>query len=256
MHSIHPKANIGINSQIGNFVTIEADVVIGDNCKIGPNAVIVSGTRIGDNCSIHSGAVVGGDPQDLKYAGEKTTLRIGNNVTIREFCTINRGTTDRQETVIGDNCLLMAYVHVAHDCILGNNVILSNTVNVAGHVVIDDHAILGGGTLVHQFVRIGQHVMIGGGSLVRKDVPHFVKAAREPLSYIGINSIGLQRRGFDQEVINTIQGVYRQIFQKSSNVAKAIADVNSNFDQSNERDQIIKFISESERGIMKGHSNS
>ncbi len=255
MHNIHPNAQIGDNAQIGSFVTIQDEVTIGNNVKIGPNAVILSGTQIGDDCSIHSGAVVGGDPQDLKYNGESTLLKIGNNVSIREFCTINRGTTDRGETVIGNNCLLMAYVHVAHDCVLGNNVIMSNTVNLAGHVEIDDFAILGGGTLVHQFVHIGKHVMVGGGSLVRKDVPPFVKAAREPLSYIGINSIGLQRRGFNQEVITSIQGIYRQIYQKSSNTAKAVEDVKAQFAESSERDEILDFISNSERGIMKGFAS-
>ena len=255
MNNIHKDASIGSNSKIGSYVTIESDVIIGDDVVIGPNAVILSGTRIGNGCKIHSGAVVGGDPQDLKYAGEQTYLEIGNNVTIREFCTINRGTTDRLKTVIGSNCLLMAYTHVAHDCILGDNVILSNTVNVAGHVKIDDYAILGGGTLVHQFASIGKHVMIGGGSLVRKDVPPYVKAAREPLSYVGVNSIGLQRRGFDKEVISEIQDIYRQIYQKSSNIANGVTDVTDLFAQSESRDEILEFISQSERGIMKGHTS-
>jgi len=255
MNNIHKDAKIGANSQIGSYVTIESDVEIGDDCVIGPNAVIISGTRIGNGCKIHSGAVVGGDPQDLKYAGEETFLEIGNNVTIREFCTINRGTTDRYKTLVGNNCLLMAYTHIAHDCILGDNVILSNTVNVAGHVKIDDYAILGGGTLVHQFASIGKHVMIGGGSLVRKDVPPYVRAAREPLSYIGVNSVGLQRRGFDKEIIGDIQDIYRQIYQKSSNIANGVTDVTELFAETSHRGEILDFISQSERGIMKGHNS-
>lgn len=254
-NNIHKDAKIGVNSKIGSYVTIESDVVIGDDCIIDANAVVISGTRLGNGCRVHSGAVVGGDPQDLKYAGEKTYLEIGDNVTIREFCTINRGTSDRLKTVVGSNCLLMAYTHIAHDCILGDNVILSNTVNVAGHVKIDDYAILGGGTLVHQFASIGKHVMIGGGSLVRKDVPPYVKAAREPLSYVGVNSIGLQRRGFDKDVISEIQDIYRQLYQKSSNIANGVTDVTEIFSQSAIRDEILGFISQSERGIMKGFSS-
>lgn len=253
LNNVHPDAQIGKNVHISPYVTIEADVVIGDNCWFGPNAVVLSGTRMGEGCKIHSGAVVGGDPQDLKYAGEKTTLEIGNNVTVREFATLNRGTSAAGKTVIGDNCLLMAYVHIAHDCIIGNNVIMSNSVNVAGHVEVDDYAILGGVTAVHQFVKIGKHVMIGGGSLVRKDVPPYVRAAREPLSYVGVNSIGLQRRGFDADVIKNIQDIYRTIFQKSGNVAHAIEEVNNQFTDSQAKSDILDFISNSERGIMKGH---
>ncbi len=254
--SIHPQAKIGSGTTIGPFVTIEEDVKIGKNCQIGPNVVILNGTTIGDDCKIHSGAVIGGDPQDLKYAGEKTTLVIGDRVTIREFCTLNRGTSDRLTTSIGNDCLLMAYVHVAHDCIIGNQVILANSVNIAGHVVVDDYAILGGLTAVHQFVKIGKHVMIGGGSLVRKDVPPYVKAAREPLSYVGVNSIGLQRRNFSAESITRIQDMYRSLYQKSSNIAKGVELLQDQFPDSQERKDILNFIESSERGVMKGVTNT
>lgn len=254
MNFIHPKATIGKDVTISPFVTVEEDVVIGDGCWLGPNCVIMSGTRMGKNCKVHSGAVVGGAPQDLKYNGEATTLEIGDNVTIREFCTLNRGTIDRMTTKIGNNCLLMAYVHIAHDCIIGDNVILANSVNVAGHVCIDDYAILGGVTAVHQFVKIGKHVMIGGGSLVRKDVPPYVKAAREPLAYIGVNSIGLQRREFTSETIENIHQMYRTLFQKSSNISKGAELVRETFASSKEKDELLKFIEESERGIMRGKS--
>ncbi len=256
MQNIHEKAKIGKRANIAPFVTIEEDVVIGDDCWIGPNAVILNGTRIGNGVKIHSGAVVGGEPQDLKYAGEYTTLQIGNNVTIREFCTLNRGTTDRETTLIGNDCLFMAYVHVAHDCIIGNNVILANSVNVAGHVAIDEYAILGGLTAVHQFVRIGKHVMIGGGSLVRKDVPPYVRAAREPLCYAGVNSVGLQRRDFSSDAIKQIQGMYRTLYQKSSNVAKGVVEVENSFEDTKERKELLDFIAFSERGLMKGHLNT
>lgn len=252
LSNIHPDARIGKNVQISPFVTIEGDVEIGDDTWIGPNACILDGTRIGENCKIYPGAVIGAAPQDLKYTGEHSILEIGNNVTIREYCTLNRGTKAAWTTTIKDNCLLMAYVHVAHDCFLEENVILANNVNLAGHIHIEKYAILGGLTAVHQFVRIGEHTMIGGGSLVRKDVPPYVKAAREPISYAGINSIGLSRRGFTQERIKEIQDAYRFLFVKGFNTSQATDLIEINIPDSIEKNKIISFVKSSQRGIMKG----
>jgi len=215
LRNIHPKAKIGKNVTIAPFVTIEEDVVIGDNSEIKASACIQNGTRMGEGCKVFPGAIVGSIPQDLKYKGEKTTLEIGNNVIIREYCTVNIGTNASGKTIVGDNCLIMAYVHVAHDCIVGANSILANCVNLAGHIEIGEKSILGGMTAVHQFVRIGAHSMISGGSLVRKDVPPYIKAAREPLSYTGVNSIGLRRRGFSEDQIHNIQDIYRLLYVRS-----------------------------------------
>ncbi|MEP7268025.1 MAG: acyl-ACP--UDP-N-acetylglucosamine O-acyltransferase [Saprospiraceae bacterium] len=253
LSQVHPDARIGKNVHISPFVTIEGDVTIGDNTWIGPNACILNGSRLGNNCKIFPGAVVGAVPQDLKFSGENSILEIGNNVTIREYCTLNRGTKANWTTRIKDNCLLMAYVHVAHDCVLEENVILANNVNLAGHIHIAKYAILGGLTAVHQFVRVGEHVMIGGGSLVRKDVPPFVKAAREPISYAGINSIGLSRRGFSEDTIKEIQDAYRYLFVKGYNTSQALELIENNIPPSAEKSKILEFIKSSERGIMKGY---
>jgi UDP-N-acetylglucosamine acyltransferase len=253
--NVHPEAKIGNNVTIEPFATIHKDVVIDDGSWIGPNAIIWDGARLGKNVKIYPGASVSSVPQDLKFAGEKTETHIGDNTVIREYVTISRGTTDKMKTAIGKNCLLMAYVHVAHDCIIGNNCILVNTVQVAGHVTIDDWAIIGGASALHQFVKVGAHVMVSGGSLVRKDVPPFTKAAREPLSYAGINTVGLRRRGFSSEKIGEIQEIYRYIFLKGLNNTKAIEMVESVVPVSEERDYILNFIKSSERGIMKGYGS-
>src|ERR1700712_5898045 len=209
---IHPQAKIADNVVIEPFVTIDKDVVIGEGTWIGPNVSIMNGARIGKNCRIFPGAVISGIPQDLKFAGKETTVEIGDNTTIRECVTINRGTKDRWKTVIGNNCLIMAYCHVAHDCVVGNNCIFSNNTTLAGHVTIGDYVVLAGMVAIHQFVQVGSHAFVTGGSLVRKDVPPYVKAAREPLSYVGINSIGLKRRGYTTEKINHILDIYRILF--------------------------------------------
>ncbi|NMM48599.1 acyl-ACP--UDP-N-acetylglucosamine O-acyltransferase [Marinigracilibium pacificum] len=250
---IHPNAKIGTNVTISPFVTIEDDVEIGDNTWIGPNVTIMSGSRIGQNCKIFPGAVIGAVPQDLKFKGEKTKAVVGDNTVIRECVTINRGTVDREETRVGSNCLLMAYVHLAHDCLVGDNCIIANAVQVAGHVEIDDFAIIGGASAVHQFAKIGAHVMVSGGSLVRKDIPPYVTAGREPISYCGVNSVGLRRRGFDNEKINQIQEIYRIIYQKGLNRSRSIDQIRLEIPASKERDYIINFISGSDRGIMKGY---
>ncbi len=252
---IHPQAKIAENVVIDPFVTIHKDVVIGEGTWIGSNATIMNGARIGKNCRIFPGAVISAVPQDLKFGGEDTLVVIGDNTTIRECVTINRGTSDRKETRVGNNVLLMAYTHIAHDCVVGNNCILANGVQLAGHTTVDDFAIIGGMSAVHQFVSVGAHVMISGGSLVRKDVPPYTKAGREPLSYVGINSVGLRRRGFSSEKINEIQDIYRVLFLKNSNTTKALDLVEAGFKPTEERDEIINFIRNSNRGVMKGFGN-
>ncbi|MEP6648106.1 MAG: acyl-ACP--UDP-N-acetylglucosamine O-acyltransferase [Saprospiraceae bacterium] len=252
MNNIHRNAKIGRDVHVGPFTTIEEDVVIGKGCRIGANASILNGTRIGDHCNIFPGAVVGASPQDLKFEGENSTLEIGNHVTIREYCTINRGTKASFKTSIGDHSLLMAYVHVAHDCIIANNCILANNVNLAGHIHIGHHTVVGGLVAVHQFVKIGEHVMVGGGALVRKDIPPFVKAAREPLSFVGVNVTGLKRRGFAQEQIHLIQDIYRILFVRGYNITQAVAFIKDSIAESPEKTAILDFVDQSERGIMRG----
>jgi len=252
---IHPQAKIAHNVVIEPFSTIHKNVVIEEGTWIGPNVTIFEGARIGKNCKVYPGASISAIPQDLKFGGEETETHIGDNTVIREYVTISRGTVDKHKTLIGDNCLLMAYVHVAHDCTIGDNCILVNAVQLAGHVTIDDYAIIGGSSAIHQFVNIGAHVMVSGGSLVRKDVPPYTKAAREPLTYCGINSIGLRRRGFTSEKINEIQEVYRYIFLRGLNNSKAMDLAELELPPSKERDEIIKFIRGSDRGVMKGYSH-
>jgi UDP-N-acetylglucosamine acyltransferase len=254
--NVHPEAKIGNNVTIEPFATVQKDVVIGDDCWIGPNSILWDGTRLGKNVKIYPGASVSSIPQDLKFAGEQTETHIGDNTVIRESVTISRGTTDKFKTVIGKNCLLMAYVHIAHDCVVGNNCIFANAVQVAGHVTIEDWAIIGGASALHQFVRVGAHVMVSGGSLVRKDIPPFTKAAREPLTYAGINTIGLRRRGFSSEKITEIQEIYRYIFLKGVNNSKALELVENAVPDSDERKYIVDFIKTSERGIMKGYGGN
>jgi UDP-N-acetylglucosamine acyltransferase len=252
---IHPDAKIAASVVIDPFVTIDKNVVIGEGTRIGSNVTILEGTRIGKNCNIFPGAVIGAIPQDLKFKGEDTLAIIGDNTTIRECVTINRGTIAKNKTVVGDNCLIMAYSHVAHDCIVGNNVILGNGTQLAGEVIIDDFAILSAHILVHQFSHIGSHVMIQGGSGVNKDVPPYVKAGRDPLSYAGINSIGLRRRGFTNEQIRDIQDIYRYLFQSRMNTSLAIERIEAELPATKERDEILQFVRNSPRGIIKGYSN-
>jgi len=250
---VHPQAKVANNVIIDPFVTIEKNVEIGEGSWIGHHATIMEGARIGKNCRIFPGAVISAIPQDLKFDGEETTVHIGDNTTIREFVTVNRGTKASYKTVIGKNCLLMAYVHVAHDCVIGNNVILANAATLAGHIEIDDFAIVGGLAAVHQFVKIGAHSMISGGGMARKDIPPYTKAAREPLSYVGVNSIGLRRRGFTNEQINQIQEIYRIIYRKNYNVSQAVNIIEADVPATPERDEILTFIAGSARGIMKGY---
>jgi UDP-N-acetylglucosamine acyltransferase len=251
---IHPDAKIADNVTIDPFVTIYGDVEIGEGTWIGPNVTIMDGARIGKNCRIFPGSVISGVPQDLKFKGEITTAEIGDNTVIRECVTINRGTAEKYKTVVGKNCLLMAYAHVAHDCILGDNIILANSVTLAGHVTIDDHAILEGMAAVGQFLRIGAHSFVAGGTLVRKNVPPFTKAAREPISYVGINSVGLRRRGFSDESILRIEDIYRTLYVRGYSLSKAIGLVEQDAPESPEKKDILEFIYDSKNGIMKGYS--
>ena len=255
----HPQSNVSSDAKIGKnvkidaFVTVEEDVEIGDETWIGPNAVIMKGTRIGKKCKIFPGAVIAGEPQDMKFKGEYSTVEIGDNTAIHEFATINRGTSARGKTSVGSNCLLMSYTHVAHDCEIQDNCILGSYAGLAGEVEVDNFAIISPGTLVHQFVRIGAHVMIQGGSKVTKDIPPFILAGREPLTYTGINSVGLRRRNFSNEIIYEIQEVYRIIYQRNLNISDAVDFVEANLPASNERDEIILFIRNSKRGIIRGY---
>ena len=250
---VHPGAKIANNVVIEPFVSISNNVIIGEGTWIGSNVTIMEGARIGKYCNVYSGAVISAPPQDLKYAGEETLTIIGDNTTIRECVTINRGTMDRQQTLIGNNCLIMAYSHIAHDCIVGNHCIFSNNSTLAGHINIGNHVILAGMTAIHQFCSIGDHAFISGGSLVRKDVPPYVKAAREPLSYVGINSVGLRRRGFSAGKIREIQNIYRILYQKNYNTTQAAEILEAEMEVTRERDEILQFIKDSQRGIMKGY---
>ncbi|MEZ4811004.1 MAG: acyl-ACP--UDP-N-acetylglucosamine O-acyltransferase [Allomuricauda sp.] len=253
---VHPGAKIAKNVVIEPFTTIHNNVTIGEGTWIGSNVTIMEGARIGKNCNIFPGAVISAMPQDLKYQGEETTVHIGDNTTIRECATINKGTADRMKTVIGNNCLIMAYCHIAHDCLVGDGSIFSNNSTLAGHVTIGKNVVLAGMVAVHQFVSIGNHAFVTGGSLVRKDVPPFVKAAREPLSYVGINSVGLRRRGFEADKIREIQNIYRILYQKNYNNSQAVSIIEAEMEATPERDEILQFIRDSQRGIMKGYFSS
>lgn len=251
---VHPQAQLADSVTVEPFASIEEDVSIGANTVIGRNSVIMKGTRIGSNCEIFPSAVIGAIPQDLKFKGEYTEVFIGNNTTIREFVTINRATNDRKKTVVGDNCLLMAYVHVAHDCQIGNNCIISNVGNLAGHVVLEDWVILEGLVAVQQFVRIGAHAFVAGAGLVRKNIPPYIKAAREPLSFMGVNVVGLKRRGFKDDCIKDIQKIYKTIFVHNANITKAVKAVQAQNIFSTYRTEILDFIANSPKGIIKGYS--
>lgn len=251
---VDPRAKIGSNVTIDAFATVAGDVEIGDGTHIYSNAVIMDGARIGRNCRIFPGAVIAGIPQDLKFRGEETTAIVGDNTTLRECVTVNRGTASRGYTAVGSNCLIMAYSHIAHDCVVGDNVIISNATQVAGEVEIDNFAVIGGGTMIHQFCRLGQHVMIQGGALINKDIPPYVKAAREPIAYTGVNTVGLHRRGFTEEQINNIMDIYRELYMSRLNVSDAIKQIEMNTPASAERDIILKFITESKRGIIRGYN--
>lgn len=249
---VHPDARLGENVTVDPFAYIAGNVTIGDGTWVGPNATIMDGARIGKNCRIFPTAVVSGIPQDLKFRGEESTAELGDKTTLREGSTVNRGTAAVGKTIIGENCLLMSYSHVGHDCSIGNNCIIGNTTGLAGEVKVDDWAILSAGTMVHQFTHIGAHVMIGGGSKVRSDVPPFIKADRDPLCYLGLNIVGLTRRGFEKERIDEIHNIFRAIYQSNMNVSQALEFIEKEFKPSADRDYILEFIRKSERGIIRG----
>jgi UDP-N-acetylglucosamine acyltransferase len=253
--NIHPEAKIGNDVIIEPFTTIYEDVVIGDGTWIGPNVTIFNGARIGENCKIFPGAVISAIPQDLKFDNEVTTTEIGDNCIIRECVTINRGTTDKNKTVIGKNCLLMAYVHVAHDCIVGDHCILANCVNLAGHVILGDFVIIEGVVGVQQFVKIGDHAFIAAGSNVRKNVPPYIKAARSPLIFAGVNTEGLRRRGFTAVAVTQIEDIYRNIYTRGLNVSNAVKVIEQEEPTSKEKEIILKFIEDSTKGIIRGPLN-
>jgi UDP-N-acetylglucosamine acyltransferase len=251
---IHPNARLATNVKVDPFSVIHQNVEIGEGTWIGSNVTIMEGARVGRNCRIFPGAVIAAIPQDLKYEGEQTTVEIGDNTTIREFVTVNRGSKDRWTTKVGNNCLIMAYSHIAHDCIVGNNCIMSNNTQMAGHVIMGDNAILAGMCAIHQFVQIGQYAFVSGGSLVSKDVPPYIKAGRTPLSYAGVNSVGLKRKGFSLDRINQILDIYRIIYNKGMNTSQALNFIEEELPATDERDEIVTFIRESGRGIIKRYT--
>ena len=253
--NIHPEAKLAEGVIVESFTTIHKNVEIGEGTWIGPNVTIFEGARIGKNCKIFPGSVISAIPQDLKFDEEITTAEIGDNCIIRECCTINRGTTDRMKTVVGDNCLLMAYVHIAHDCIIGNNCILANCVNIAGHAILGDFVIIEGVAGVQQFIHIGDHSFIASGSNVRKNIPPYVKAARDPLTFAGVNSVGLRRRGFTSEAVAQIEDIYRNIYTRGLNVTNAIKVIEQEAPKSKEKDVILNFIEGSTKGIIRGPLN-
>lgn len=250
---VHPGAILGKDVKVDPFAYIDDNVVIGDGTWIGPNATVLWGARIGKQCQIFPTAVISGIPQDLKFRGEETTAEIGDNTTVREGATVNRGTAAVGKTVVGRNCLLMAYTHIGHDCAIGDSCIIGNGCGLAGEVKVDDYAIISGGTLVHQFARIGGHVFIGGGSKVRIDVPPFIKADREPLAFMGLNSVGLARRGFSKERVDEIHEIYRAMYNRGMNVSQALEFIEKEFKSSPDRDYIIEFFRKSERGVIRAN---
>lgn len=249
------KAQLGNDVSIGPFSTIEDDVVIGDGTWIGPRVHVANGSRLGKNCKVFPGAVVGGPPQDLKYKGEPTTLEMGNNVVVRECVTLNRATAETGRTIIGNDCLFMAYTHVAHDCRVGNNVILANCSPLGGHVHLGDFVIIGGLSPVHQFVHIGEHAMVGGGFRVVKDVPPYILCGQEPLVFERLNIIGLRRRGFTPKAIDLLDKTYRLLYKSNLNVSQAVARIKEEVELVPEVKNVLDFIAASTRGILPGHSH-
>ena len=249
---VDPQAQIGANVEVAPFAFIGPNVTVGAGAWIGPHATVLGDTTIGEECKLFPGCVIGADSQDLKYKGEPTTVEIGARTSIRECVTIHKATTDKMVTRVGSDCLIMAYVHIAHDVQVGDHVILANSCNVAGHVVIEDHVIIEGMVGIQQFVRIGKHAFIAGGSLVRKNVPPYIKAAREPLSYIGINGIGLRRRGFDIDRIQSIEDIYRTLYVLNNNMTQAVKAAELELPTSDDKDTVLSFIRQSDKGIIRG----
>lgn len=256
--TVSPNAKLGENVEVGPYAFIDDNVVIGDNCKIHPHATIYPYVTMGSGCQVFPGAVVGAVPQDLKFEGEVTYVEIGDNVTIRECATINRGTkaSGKGVTKVGSNTLIMSYVHIAHDCRVGNHCILVSYVGIAGETEVDDWAIIGGSTVVHQFSHIGTHAMVGGGTAVNKDIPPYAICGRTPICFAGVNLVGLRRRGFESDTIRTIKDIYDTIYYQGYNVSDACSKVEAGFPQSVERDTILEFIRNSQRGIVRAGDSS
>lgn len=252
LSSVHPDAKLGEGVQVGPFTSISGDVVIGAGTLIHSNVVIMDGARIGSHCEIFPGSVISAVPQDLKFANEYTTTEIGDHTIIRECVTIHRGTTDKMKTVVGSHCLLMGYVHIAHDCIVGNHCILANYTGLSGHNILGDYVILEGKVGSQQFIEVGSHAFVAGASLIRKNIPPYVKVAREPLTFAGVNTIGLRRRGFSDQAVEQIENAYRIIFVQNQNVSKGLAQVEADLPDSPEIRSIIEFIRRSDKGVIKG----
>lgn len=248
---VHPKAQLGQDVKIGPYAIVEEETVIGDGTQIGPHAIIANGSTLGKNCKISAGAVIGTEPQDLKFANEKTFVEIGDHTTVREYATVNRGTSHSYVTRVGSHCLLMAYSHVAHDCQLGNHVVIANSVNMAGHVIIGNYVGIGGLTAIHQFVHIGEHAFIGGGLRVSQDIPPFVLAAGEPIRYAGLNVIGLRRRGFTREQIELLKQAYQILYRQNLTLKEAIQKIEETLQLTPEVETLVKFLKDSERGIIR-----
>lgn len=251
---VSPEAKLSAGVEVGPYAIIEANVEVGEGTKLHPGAVLRSGARVGRDCTIHSYAVVGGEPQDLKFKGEESVAIIGDRTTIREYATISRGTASKGFTKVGNDVLMMAYAHIAHDCEVSDRVIIGNACQIAGEVEIDELAILGGGTLVHQFVRIGCHTMIQGGSRITKDIPPYTLIGREPAMYCGINIVGLRRRNFSKEQIYLINDIYRTIYNRGFNNSEAIDVIKEEYDDQPEKQAILEFVQNSKRGIVRGSS--
>jgi UDP-N-acetylglucosamine acyltransferase len=260
---IHPTAIVSSQAKISENVCIEPyaivedDVIIGEGCYIGPHTLIANGARVGKNCRIHNGAVVSTAPQDLTYNNEPTTCEIGDNTTIREFCTLNRGTKKQHfKSVVGSNCLLMAYVHIAHDCIIGNNVIIANSVQMAGHITIDDYAFIGGLVAIHQFVNIGAHSMVGGHFRIPKDIPPYIMAGGWPVTFERLNIIGLRRRGFSKESIDALNEAYRILYLSNLNITQGVEKIKATMTITPEIQTVLDFVGKSKRGIITARRHS
>jgi UDP-N-acetylglucosamine acyltransferase len=251
--AVSPRSTIADDVEIGPFTAVDDDVVIAEGCRVSSAVRLHSGVRLARNVRVFHGAALGGEPQDLKFTGEKSLLLVGENTVIREFVTLSRGTKATGRTVIGRDCMLMAYSHVAHDCVVGDNVILANSVNLAGHVEVEDFVIVGGIVPVHQFVRIGRHAMVGGGLRVPKDVPPYIMAAGAPLRYFGLNTIGLRRRGFSAETRSAIKRAYGILFQSALNTGQAVERIRQELGAVEEVCIILDFISKSRRGLLPGN---
>ena len=253
MAFVHPEARLGDNVIVEPFAYVDANTEIGEGTRVMTQSSVLYGARIGKHCTIYPHATIAGIPQDLKFQGEDTLAIIGDHTIIRECATVNRGTASKGFTKVGDNCLIMAYSHVAHDCVLNNHIILGNTTQLAGEVEIEDYAIISGGTLAHQFSKIGAHVMIQGGSKISKDIPPFVMVGREPITYVGLNIVGLRRRGFNSERINSIQEIYRYLYMSGYNISQAVERIEQELPESDDRELILQFIRTSTRGIIRGN---